>query len=133
LVTNGQKTGHEHPFSVISFRIGPDETRTMPEQNCPFCGRPLRAVVDRCPNCREAIPRITSSSAARKISASYEGRANIRRGLLWTLLAAVLYYFTSGMSPLTLPFAVPGFVTQYLIPLLFLAGVAMAIYGLFQR
>ncbi len=102
----------------------------MPKQVCPFCGKALRTVVDRCPYCREAIQRGGGAPpSAREISASYEGRANIRRGLLWTLLAAVLYYFTSGMSPLTLPFAVPEFVTLYLIPLLFLAGVAMAIYG----
>jgi len=105
----------------------------MPEQVCPFCGKQLRAALERCPHCRETIPRMTNSTTARKISASYEGRANIRRGLLWTLLAAVLYYFSSGMSPLTLPFSVPEFVTLYLIPLLFLAGIAMSLFGLFQR
>jgi hypothetical protein len=52
---------------------------------------------------------------------------------LWALLAGVFYYFAGGHSPLTLPFAVPSFVNQLLVPLMFLAGVAMALYGLVLR
>ncbi len=57
----------------------------------------------------------------------------IRRGLLWALLAGVIHYFASGHSGLTLPFAVPSFVTQYFTPLLFLAGLGMVLYGLYLR
>ena len=103
----------------------------MQERICPFCGKPIGASLARCPYCREAIPSAVASSGFRK--AVTEGRSNIRRGLLWALLAAVIYYFAGGHSSLTLPFTVPGFVTQYLVPLLFLAGVAMALYGAYQR
>jgi len=103
----------------------------MLERICPFCGKPIGASLVRCPYCREAIPCGVASSGSRK--ALTAGRSNIRRGLLWALLAAVIYYFAAGPSALNLPFAVPGFVTQYLVPRLFLAGVAMALYGAYQR
>ena len=102
----------------------------MPERVCPFCGKSINVVLDRCPYCREAVPRAVASAGSRP-SAS-QARANIRRGLLWALLAAVVYYFASGRSPLKLPFSVPDLVTQVFIPLLFLAGAAMALYGLLQ-
>jgi hypothetical protein len=103
----------------------------MQERICPFCGKPIGASLVRCPYCREAIPSGVAPLASRKTRS--EGGSNIRRGLLWALLAAVIYYFAGGHSPLTLPLTVPGFVTQYLVPLLFLAGVAMAFYGAYQR
>jgi hypothetical protein len=103
----------------------------MQERICPFCGKPIGASLVSCPYCREAIPSAVASSGSRKTRS--EGASNIRRGLLWALLAAVIYYFAGGHSSLTLPFTVPGFVTQYLVPLLFMAGVAMALYGAYQR
>jgi hypothetical protein len=102
----------------------------MPERVCPFCGKSINVVLTRCPYCREAVPPAGVPVTTR--SSASNARANMRRGLLWTLLAAVLYYFSSGRSPFTIPFPIPEFVTLYLIPLLFLAGAAMAIYGLFQ-
>ena len=102
----------------------------MLERACPFCGKPLGATLNRCPFCREAI---TQTQVTARPGGSTHGRANIRRGLLWALLAGVVYYFAGGHSGLTIPFEIPGFVNIYLTPLLFLAGVAMAIYGLFQQ
>jgi len=103
----------------------------MEKRSCPFCGKPIGAAVTRCPFCREAIPELQPASGSRGVS-SY-GRAYIRRGLLWALLAVVIYYFAGGHSGLALPFEIPSFVTQYLVPLLFLAGVAMALFGMFQK
>ena len=103
----------------------------MQERICPFCGKRISASLVRCPYCREAISSAVASSGSRKTRP--EAASNIRRGLLWALLAAVIYYFAGGHGSLTLPFTVPGFVTQYLVPLLFLAGVAMALYGAYQR
>lgn len=60
---------------------------------------------------------------------SIRGREYVRRGLLWALLGGVIYYFAGGHSPLTIPFAVPGFINMYLVPALFLAGIGMALYG----
>jgi len=84
---------------------------------------------DRCPFCREAIPAVRVSASG----GSGGGNANIRRGLLWGLLAGVIYYFAGGHSGLKLPVEVPGFVTLYLTPVLFLGGAGMALYGLLQK
>lgn len=103
----------------------------MDKKSCPFCGKPVGASLDRCPFCREAIPAVRLEPISR--SGSRDGRAHIRRGLLWALLAGVVYYFAGGHSPLKLPVEVPGFVNVYLTPILFLGGAAMVLYGLFQR
>jgi len=102
----------------------------MDKRNCPFCGKPVVVNLDRCPHCREAIPKLQVSVHR---GGSTDGRGNIRRGLLWALLAGVIYYFAGGHSGLKLPVEVPGFVNMYLTPLLFLAGVGMTLYGLFQQ
>ena len=103
----------------------------MEKRSCPFCGKPIGVTVTRCPVCREAIPQLHPASGSH-VAPTY-GRAHIRRGLLWALLAGVIYYFAGGHSGLSLPFEIPSFVPQYLVPLLFLDGVAMAVYGLFRR
>ena len=102
----------------------------MDKKSCPFCGKPVSVSLDRCPFCREAIPTVSMSARS---EGSTNGSANIRRGLLWTLLAGVIYYFAGGHSGLKLPVEVPGFVNMYLTPILFLGGAAMALYGLFQK
>src|SRR6188508_1336732 len=59
----------------------------MDKKSCPFCGKPVSFSLDRCPFCREAIPTVRLGPNAS--SGSGDGRANIRRGLLWALLAGV--------------------------------------------
>jgi hypothetical protein len=102
----------------------------MDKKNCPFCGKPVAVTLDRCPFCREAIPRVQVSTRG---SGSGDGRANIRRGLLWALLAGVIYYFAGSHSEFKLPVEIPGFVNIYLTPILFLGGAGMVLYGLFQK
>jgi hypothetical protein len=53
----------------------------------------------------------------------------MRHGLLYMLLAMVIYYFAGGYSHLQLPVQVPAIVTQYLTWLLFLGGAGMVVYG----
>ena len=105
----------------------------MDKRSCPFCGKPVGINLERCPFCREAIPATRPGAGARSGAASGDGSANIRRGLLWALLAGVIYYFAAGHSGLKLPVEIPGFVNMYLTPILFLGGVGMALYGLFQK
>jgi hypothetical protein len=58
----------------------------------------------------------------------------MRRGLLYMLLAAIIYYFAAGYAaPLWLPVQVLPVVVNYLLPLLFLAGIGLTLYGLFLR
>ena len=104
----------------------------MDKKSCPFCGKPVGVTLERCPFCREAIPSVRMGADSRT-GGGGDGRVNIRRGLLWALLAGVIYYFAGGHSGLKLPVEVPDFVNQYLTPLLFLSGAAMAVYGLFQK
>lgn len=105
----------------------------MDKKSCPFCGKPVSVNMDRCPFCREAIPAARLGTGARGGGGYGDGDANIRRGLLWALLAGVIYYFAAGHSGLKLPVEVPEFVNVYLTPILFLGGVGMALYGLFQK
>jgi hypothetical protein len=97
------------------------------ERKCPFCGKPVRSELTQCPFCREALPqvgRISRGGAA-------EGRRKIRRGLLFMLLALIIYYYLGGYSGWQVPIPVPPLVNHYLTPLLFLGGSGMTLYGLF--
>jgi len=61
------------------------------------------------------------------------GKSKIRQGLLYVLLAAVVHYFAGGYSPLQLPLPVGPIVTNYFSPLLFLAGIGLAIFGFYLK
>src|ERR1700751_65910 len=95
---------------------------------CVFCGKSMLAHLTRCPHCREDIPKVQLASRERT-----GGRLEIRRSLLYMLLAGVIQYFAAGYSPLTLPFAVPPLVTAYLSPVVFLSGLGLLIYGFYLR
>jgi len=92
---------------------------------CPFCGKPMPSRLSRCPFCREEIQDV------RFVSRGYraESREKMRRGLFYILLAAIIHYFAAGYSSFTLPVAIPVFVTMYLTPLMFLAGIGYEFYG----
>ena len=83
----------------------------------------------QCPSCREAVPQVQLTRRT-----GPDGRQQMRRGLLYMLLAAVIYYLAGGYSaPLWLPVQVLPVVTNYLLPLLFLGGLGLTLYGLFLR
>ena len=86
------------------------------------------AHLTRCPYCREDVPKVQLSSRPRT-----GGRLQIRRGLLYMLLAGVIQYFAAGYSPFTLPVSVPALVTTYLAPAVFLSGLGLLIYGFYLR
>ncbi|HXN23498.1 MAG TPA: hypothetical protein VOA41_12225 [Candidatus Dormibacteraeota bacterium] len=102
------------------------EASSVGVRRCPYCGKSIKQNLDRCPICREAIPEIRLSRAAR------QGGGEIRRGLLGMLLALIIYYFASGSSGMDIPFIIQPFVSTYLAPLLFLASLSLSIYGLFR-
>jgi hypothetical protein len=102
----------------------PGETR-----RCVYCGKSMAAHLTQCPFCREMVPQVQLSRRS-----GADGRKQMRRGLLYMLLAAVIYYFAGGYgAPLRLPLQIVPAVTNYLLPLLFLGGLGLAIYGLFLR
>ena len=89
----------------------------------------MAAHLTQCPYCREAVPQV---QLARRTGP--DGKAQMRRGLLYMLLAAVIYYFAAGYAaPLWLPVQVLPVVVNYLLPMLFLAGLGLTVYGLFLR
>lgn len=47
------------------------------------------------------------------------------------LLAGVIQYFAGGYSGLHVPVAISSIVTSYLVPLLFLSGFGMTLFGMF--
>jgi len=101
----------------------------MQPRQCAFCGKRIDAHLNQCPFCREMVPQVRLSRAG-----GTAGRTQMRRGLLYMLLAAVIYYFAAGYAkPLELPVAVQPTVINYLVPLLFLGGLALALYGLFLK
>jgi hypothetical protein len=103
--------------------------QVMQMRQCAFCGKRIDAHLNQCPFCREMVPQVRLSR-----SGGTSGRTQMRRGLLYILLAGVIYYFAAGYAkPLELPLAVKPVVTNYLAPLLFLGGLALTLYGFFLR
>ena len=93
-------------------------------RECPFCGKAVYDRLTQCPYCREPLP------AVRQIHSSVnDGSRNIRRGLLFVLLAAVIGYFAGGYSALPLPIPILPIVGKYLSPLLALSGLGLTIHG----
>jgi hypothetical protein len=102
----------------------PAETR-----RCVYCGKNMAVQLTQCPFCREAVPQVHMSHRR-----GPNGRQQMRRGLLFMLLAAVIYYFAGGYgAPLRIPIEIVPAVTNYLLPLLFLGGLGLSVYGLFLR
>ncbi|HET8921949.1 MAG TPA: hypothetical protein VFN26_03015 [Candidatus Acidoferrum sp.] len=98
-------------------------------RRCSFCGKAMAVYLNQCPFCREMVPQVSLSRPR-----GSNGRQQIRRGLLYMLLAAVVYYFAGGYGgPLRLPVQIVPTVTNYFLPLLFLGGLGFCAYGLILR
>jgi hypothetical protein len=95
---------------------------------CAYCGKPVPTRMNRCPYCREEVREVRLSSRSGR-----NGRHEIRRGLMYMLLGAVIYYFIGGYSALSLPFQLNPWVITYLAPVVFLGGLGMCLYGVFLR
>ena len=105
------------------------QNQSLAMRPCVFCGKPIGAHLNRCPFCREAVPELRVAAAQVRTG----GREQMRRGLLYMLLAGVIHFFAGGYSGLTLPFAVPPLVSQYLSPTVFIAGAGLLFYGIYLR
>lgn len=102
----------------------------MAERQCPFCGKLLRPETVTCPFCRADLPLPTAEPSAYR---SIAGNMQIRRGALYMLLAAVLYYFAAGYSTFELPVSIAPILTDWALPLLFLGGLGLTVYGMYCR
>ncbi len=61
-----------------------------------------------------------------------EKHGEARRGLLYALMATVLYFFLGGYSAWSVYFEVSPFVQNILAPGIFLSGIALAVYASIQ-
>lgn len=95
---------------------------------CAYCGKPVPARMNHCPHCREVVPEVRLTARSGK-----DGLREMRRGLMYMLLGAVIYYFSGGYSGLSLPVTLSPWVTTYLAPVVFLGGLGMSLYGVFLR
>lgn len=86
----------------------------------------MGAHLNQCPFCREMIPQVSVSRPKGK-----GGGPQIRRGLLYMLLAAVIYYSAGGYGAQPrIPVQIVPLVNNYLLPVLFLGGLGLCVYGL---
>lgn len=97
-------------------------------RQCVHCGKPVRTHLRQCPFCREMIPEVP-----RPHRQGSDGRREIRRGLVYMLLAAGIYYIAGGYSEIKLPLTIVPAVTTYLSPLLFFGGLGLSLYGVVLR
>lgn len=99
----------------------------MGVRECPFCGKKISDAFRDCPLCHETLPELR---VIRTSSSSGKG-GPLRRGLLYMMIVAFVYYLLSANSPLKISVPFTPILTTYLLPLVFLAGLSFAMYGIF--
>lgn len=107
----------------------------MGVRECPFCGKSISETFRDCPHCHETLPerRIPSSAPVARATSGGKRPTTFRRGLLYMMTVAFIYYLISSGSPLKLPVPFAPVLTRYLLPCFFLMGLAFALFGIFQH
>lgn len=96
----------------------------MKFRQCPQCGRMAPIGLPECPHCKQEYPPLPAARRSPRVDGG-----ELRRGLLYMTLAAVIHYFAGGYSSLALPVSIPAPVTVYMTPALFVLGLGFAVYG----
>jgi hypothetical protein len=97
---------------------------------CIHCGRLIRRHLQQCPHCREAQAEQRLSPADPRKAPTH---GHFRSGLLLMLMAATIHYFVGVYNPLLLPSDISAPILRYLVPVLFVSGLAMSVWGFFLR
>jgi hypothetical protein len=105
----------------------------MARRECPFCGKNVSAALTQCVFCRETLPAMPRSNGPSANDARPDGGSQVRRGMLYMLLAAVIGYFAGGYSAMSLPFPLNPVLTTYLSPMLFLGGLGLCAHGYYLQ
>lgn len=109
----------------------------MVTRECPFCGKRISEAYSAhrdCPHCHETLPERRINAAGLKARAGGSGRQTMfRRGLLYMMSVAFIYYLMSPQSPLKLPVPFAPLLTTYLLPCFFLMGLGFALFGIYQN
>jgi hypothetical protein len=108
--------------------MNPSQGQAGTSRPCAYCGKPVPSRMNRCPFCREEVREVHLSVRSGK-----DGRREVRRGLIYMLLGAVIHYFAGGYSAISLPYPLNPFVTTYLSPAVFLGGLGLCLYGTYLR
>jgi hypothetical protein len=108
--------------------MNPSQGQAGTSRPCAYCGKPVPSRMNRCPFCREEVREVRLSVRAGK-----DGRREVRRGLIYMLLGAVIHYFSGGYSAISLPYPLNPLVTTYLSPAVFLGGLGLCLYGIYLR
>jgi ABC-type thiamin/hydroxymethylpyrimidine transport system permease subunit len=100
----------------------------MSMRQCPYCGKNVTEARTECPFCHAMLPEI-------QVIHHRDNHADteIRKGLLYVLLAAVINYFAGGYSALQVPYPIQPIVTTYLSPLLLLGGLGLTLHGFYLQ
>jgi len=101
----------------------------MARRECPFCGKNVSAALTQCVFCRETLSPLPRGAVFSSSDNVPDGGSQIRRGMLYMLLAAVIGYFAGGYSAMQLPFPLNPILTIYLSPMLFLGGLGLCAHG----
>ena len=99
-------------------------------RQCVYCGKHIRRDLRQCPHCREAQSEVRGPSAAPTRAVS---GGQFRSGLLLMLMSAVVQYFAGGYSSMALPPQFSSPATTFFVPLLFVSGLGLTLYGVFLR
>jgi hypothetical protein len=104
-------------------------------RECPFCGKSISETFRDCPHCHETLPerRIPSAAPAARAAGGDHRPTAFRRGLLYMMTVAFIYYLLSPASFLKLPVPFAPLLTRYLLPCFFLMGLAFALFGIYQN
>lgn len=103
-------------------------------RECPFCGKRIPDTGSRdCPICHETLPERRFHGKHHHAARMTPGRNMIRRGLLYMMCVAAIYYFMSPASPYQIKMPYPSILTTYLLPLFFIMGLGFALYGIYQH
>ena len=97
-------------------------------RQCIYCGKHIRHDLSQCPHCRETQSEVRLAAPSRTAKGS-----QFRNGLLLMLMSAVIHYFAGGYSAMELPPQINPAAFTYLVPLLFLSGLSLTLYGVFLR
>src|SRR5258708_35710505 len=102
------------------------QSQTVASRTCVYCGKTMLSHLTRCPHCREDIPQVRLAASRTRSG----GREQIRRALLYMLLAGVIQNFAGGHSGLAPPASFPPVVTTYFPPPVFLSRPGLWVYEL---
>jgi hypothetical protein len=99
-------------------------------RQCIYCGKIIGRNLMQCPYCREAQTEARTPAAS---IANAGSGGQLRSGLLLVLMGAAVEYFAGGYGPMAMPDQLRSPVNTYLVPLLFVSGIGMSLYGVFLR